>query len=215
MLPRRFYGQDQPNHPLSSIIDDQRKRAGSPGNGERDCLRDRRGFSHCLIRSALIRHNGNSNVYISARKSMTIRFFVHSIAKRAEAIALVDSGATKNFMNLTYAKWLPLPIKKMDQPRKLFNVDGTKNKSGELRYYTDLQVRTGTSTTSLRFFLLDLGEHKAILGYPWFAATQPKIDWKKGWIDHTQLPIILRVNNAKKAIFVPRTKNVPRQIDPI
>jgi hypothetical protein len=103
----------------------------------------------------------------------------------------------------------------MDQPRKLFNVDGTENKSGELRYYTDLQVRTGTSTTSLRFFLSDLGEHKAILGYPWFAATQPKIDWKKGWIDHTQLPIILRTNDAKKAIFVPRTKNVPRQTDPI
>jgi hypothetical protein len=80
---------------------------------------------------------------------MTIQFFVHSIAKRAEAIALVDSGATENFMNLTYAKWLRLPIKKMDQPRKLFNVDGTENKSGELRYYTNLQVRTGTSTTSL------------------------------------------------------------------
>jgi len=44
-----------------------------------------------------------------------------------------------------------------------------------------------------------------ILGYPWFAATQPKIDWKKGWIDHTQLPIILWAPNAKKAIFVPRT----------
>jgi hypothetical protein len=146
---------------------------------------------------------------------MTIRFFVHSIAKRAEAIALVDSGATENFMNLTYAKWLRLPIKKMDQPRKLFNVDGIENKSGELQYYTDLQVQTGTSTTSLRFFLSDLGEHKAILGYPWFAATQPKIDWKKGWIDHTQLPIILRANNTKKAIFVPRTKNVPRQTDPI
>ena len=146
---------------------------------------------------------------------MTIRFFVHSIAKRAEAIALVDSGATENFMNLTYAKWLRLPIKKMDQPRKLFNVDGTENKSGELQFYTDLQVRTGTSTTTLRFFLSDLGEHKAILGYPWFAATQPNIDWKRGWIDHTQLPIILKAENAKKAIFVPRSKNVPRQTDPI
>ena len=47
---------------------------------------------------------------------MTVRFFVHSIAKRAEAIALVDSGATENFMNLTYAKWLRLPIKRMATP---------------------------------------------------------------------------------------------------
>jgi hypothetical protein len=107
----------------------------------------------------------------------------------------VDSGAIENFINLTYTRWLQLPIKKMDQPRKLFNVDGTENKSGGLQFYTDLQVRTGMSMTFLRFFLSDLGEHKAILGYPWFAATQPKIDWKKGWIDHTQLPIIVRADN--------------------
>ena len=109
---------------------------------------------------------------------MTIRLFIHSIAKRAEAIALVDSGATENFMNLTYAKWLRLPICRLPQPRKLFNVDNTENKAGELQFYTDLDIRTGTNTTTLRFFLSDLGEHKAILGYPWFAATQPKIDWK-------------------------------------
>jgi hypothetical protein len=107
---------------------------------------------------------------------MTIRFFVHSIAKRAEAVALVDSGATENFMNLTYAKWLRLPIKKLPAPRRLFNVDRTENKSGALQYYTDLQVRTGVTNMALRFFLSDLGEHKAILGYPWFAATQPRID---------------------------------------
>jgi len=109
---------------------------------------------------------------------MTLRFFVHSIAKRAEAIALIDSGATENFMNLNYAKWLQLPIKQMSESRKLLNIDGTENKSGELRYYTDLQVQTGANHTNLRFYLTELGEQKAILGYPWFAAAQPKIDWK-------------------------------------
>ena len=143
---------------------------------------------------------------------MTIRFFIHSIAKRAEAVALVDSGATENFMNLTYAKWLRLPIRKLSQPRKLFNVDNTENKSGDLQFYTDLDVRTGTNTITLRFFLSDLGEHKAILGYPWFAAVQPKIDWKRGWIDHTQLPIIFRAKDAKRAIFAPRTRNIPRPL---
>ena len=135
---------------------------------------------------------------------MTIRFYVHSIAKRAESIALLDSGATENFMNLAYAKWLRLPIKQLPEPRPVLNVDGTENKSGKLKYYTDLNVQTGQATTTLRFFLSDLGEHKVILGYPWFAATQPRIDWKKGWIDHSQLPIVLRAPNVQKAIFVPR-----------
>jgi hypothetical protein len=111
---------------------------------------------------------------------MTVRCYIHSIAKRAEITALVDSGATENFMNLTYTKWLYLPIKKLPSLQKLFNVDGMENKAGELLFYTDLQVRSGGQNTTLRFFLSDLGEHKAILGYSWFAAVQPRIDWKKG-----------------------------------
>ena len=122
---------------------------------------------------------------------MTIRFYIHSIAKRAEAVVLLDSGATENFLNLSYAKWLKLPIKQLPVPCTLLNVDGTENKSGKLQHYTDLDVQTGSTKTMLRFFLSDLGEPKAILGYPWFSAMQPRIDWKRGWIDHTQLPIIL------------------------
>src|SRR5712675_2156632 len=94
---------------------------------------------------------------------------------------------------------IKLPIKHLPKTRKLYNVDGTENKAGELQFYTDLEVRTGKAITRLRFFLTELGEHKAILGYSWFAAAQPKIDWKKGWIDHSQLPIILKAPNAQKA----------------
>jgi aspartyl protease len=112
---------------------------------------------------------------------MTIQFFIHSIAKKAKAVALVDSGATatENFMNLTYAKWLWLPIKQLSEPRKLLNVDSMENKSGKLRYYTNLPIQTKKVHTKLHFYLLDLGEQKAILGYPWFAAMQPNIDWKR------------------------------------
>jgi hypothetical protein len=104
---------------------------------------------------------------------MTVWFFIHSKSKRAKAIALVDSGATENFMNLQYAKSLQLLTKHLEEPQKLFNVDGTQNRSGDLQFYTDLHVQTGSQHTNLRFFLTDLGENWAILGYPWFAATQP------------------------------------------
>ena len=163
----------------------------------------RRGFSFSLIRSAMVRHSGNK-VYVSAQKSMTIRFYTWSIAKRAKAIALLDSGAMENFMNLGYAQWLQLPIKCLAESQQLFNVDGTKNKSGWLHFYTDLQVQTGSQTINLKFFLSDLGEHMAILGYPWFTAFQPHINWKRGWINTTQLPIIFSANNAAKARYTHR-----------
>jgi hypothetical protein len=142
---------------------------------------------------------------------MTVRFFMHTKSKRAKALALVDSGATKNFMNLDYAQYLRLPIQRLTIPRKLYNVDGTSNQSGDLLYYTDLSVQTGDKRVNLRFFLSNLGENKAILGYPWFAAMQPKIDWKRGWIDHSQLPIIFHNPDAAKARFTLRTINIPRE----
>ena len=150
-----------------------------------------------------------TEVYLSARKSMTICTYLQTKAKRTDATALLDSGATENFMNLSYAKWLRLPIKRIEQPMPLLNVDGTENKTGKLQFYTDLQVHTGTQITNLRFFLSDLGSNKIILGYPWFAAAQPNIDWKRGWIDHTQLPVILKAPDAAKVTFVPRTQNTP------
>jgi hypothetical protein len=128
---------------------------------------------------------------------MTICTFIHSKSKRAKAVALLDSGATENFMNLQYVKYLQLPIQCLKEPRKLYNVDGTPNYSGELQYFANLQVQTGIQCTMLRFFLSDLGENKAILGYPWLAAFQPRIDWKQGWIDHTQLPIIFQTPDCK------------------
>ena len=135
---------------------------------------------------------------------MTLRIFMHSRSKRADTIALLDSGATENFMSLQYAKYLHLPIKVLKEPRKLFNVDGTPNRAGDLKYYTDLHTRTGTQQRTLRYFLSDIGENKVILGYPWFAAAQPKIDWARGWITHDQLPIVLRAPDAAKAQFLPQ-----------
>ena len=45
---------------------------------------------------------------------MTVHFYIHSITEGAESVALLDSGATENFMNLSYAKWLRLPIKQLE-----------------------------------------------------------------------------------------------------
>src|SRR6266851_7930964 len=68
----------------------------------------------------------------------------------------------------------------------------------------DLVTRTRTQIKTLCYFLSDLGENQVILGYLWFAATQPKIDWARGWISYNQLPIVLRSPDAAKAWFLPQ-----------
>ena len=144
------------------------------------------------------------NVYMSAWKSMMIRSYIHSSHKRAETTALLDSGATENFMSLDYAKWLHLPIKSLKDPQPLFNVNSTTVKQGDIKFYMDLTMQLGTIWKTMRFFLSNLGTHQLIFGYLWFAAIQPKINWAKGWIDTSHLPIVLSTVNTQKAKFAPR-----------
>ncbi len=47
---------------------------------------------------------------------MMLHIFTHSRSKRAETIALLDSGTTKNFMSLPYVKYLHLSIKTLMEP---------------------------------------------------------------------------------------------------
>ena len=63
---------------------------------------------------------------------------MQSRSKRAKTVALLDSGAMENFMNLQYVKYLQLPIKNLQETQKLFNMDGTLNRAGSLKYYVDL-----------------------------------------------------------------------------
>ena len=77
------------------------------------------------------------------------------------------------------------------------------NKQGDLKLYVDLQVQTGRVKNNMCFFLTDLGNHQLIFGYPWFVASQPRIDWAKGWIDHGQLPIILKADDAPRLQLLP------------
>jgi hypothetical protein len=139
---------------------------------------------------------------------MSIRVYIHTASKRAETPALLDTGATENFINHQYATHLRLPVKRLQNPRKVYNVDGTPNKKGEIQFYTNLEVRTGERRTNMRFFLTELGPQRMILGYPWFVAVQPKIDWAKGWIDYDQLPVVLKTQNAHRTVFS-RCTNLP------
>ena len=122
---------------------------------------------------------------------MNIRMYIQTSRKRAETTALLDSGATENFINTDLAYAAKLSIKQLEKPRDVYNVDGTPNRQGQITRYTDVILRTGTRRTRMRFFLTDLGVQNIILGYPWFAAIQPKIDWARGWLDITHLPLFM------------------------
>ena len=164
---------------------------------------------------------GSDRMYFSIWKSMQLHIFIHLSWKRAETTVLLNSGATENFISMQYTKELWLPIKCLQWPQLVYNMDGTRNKNRDIEHYTDLEMQTGNQKVWLWFFLTDLANQKAILGYPWFAANQPKIDWAWGWINNGQLPLILRTRKAIKSCIMQCTttpagyRKPPWQMSPI
>jgi hypothetical protein len=115
----------------------------------------------------------------------------------ADKKALIDSGATNNFMNPRFAERMHLGTKNLAEPRRIWNIDRTLNKGGFLTKYIDLDVETKGIHKQMHFLITDLGTEDIIFGYPWLSTFKPKITWKTATIAMSALPIIIRTINPR------------------
>ncbi len=122
---------------------------------------------------------------------MRIPVLFESAHATAEREVLVDSGATDNFISKNLLHRLKIGYLPVETPIKIWNVDGTHNQDGAISHFTDLQVRTGVETKTLRFLITNLGRDKVILGYPWLMAFEPIIHWKDATLDKQHQPVVI------------------------
>jgi hypothetical protein len=119
---------------------------------------------------------------VSAIKGITTHFTFLSKRGRANERALVDSGATENFMDHSMVRRLGIGTRKLPVPRRIFNVDGTENIAGRLTEFCTLRVCKGNENRLQTFYITALGTDCAILGYPWLRTFNPRINWEEGKI---------------------------------
>jgi predicted aspartyl protease len=100
-----------------------------------------------------------------------------------KATALIDSGATENFVDRRTAERWRMLTKELTQPRPIVNVDGTENKAGKVTKACILKVRLNGQEELQRFYITDLGFDRVLLGYPWLSRFNPRIDWKHGTLE--------------------------------
>jgi hypothetical protein len=115
----------------------------------------------------------------------------------ADKKALVDSGATDNFMHLAFAKRMGLGLQTLPTPKKIFNIDNTTNKSGMITHFLDLNVHANGTNKEMRFLVTDIGHEEVLLGYPWLATFEPRFNWRSAVIDERILPIIISSINPR------------------
>jgi hypothetical protein len=159
----------------------------------------KRGFSKCLNPTAWVRALRCNTVYITHYRSMRVPVSIRTSYFMADKKALVDSGATDNFMHPAFAKRMGLGLQTLPNPKKIFNIDNTSNKSGMITHFLDLNVQANGTTKEMRFLVTDIGHEEILLGYPWLATFEPRFNWKSAVIDERTLPIIISSINPRLA----------------
>jgi hypothetical protein len=156
-----------------------------------------RGFSKCLNPTAWVRALHCNSVYITCYRSMRIPVSICTSYFMADKRALVDSGATDNFMHPNFATKMGLGMKELPTPRKIFNINNTTNKSGKIMHYLDLDICTKGIHKEMCFLITDIGSKDILLGYPWLASFKPRFSWRLAVIDEKALPVIISSINPQ------------------
>jgi hypothetical protein len=97
----------------------------------------------------------------------------------SEINALIDSGATDNFISSAVVTLFKIPTQPLEQPQNLRNVNGTPNKIGKLTQVIYLTLQYKGSHMQM-FYVANLGDDYMLLGMPFLFAKNPKINWTSG-----------------------------------
>ena len=76
----------------------------------------------------------------------------------ADKTALVDSGATNNFIYPNLAVQMGLWPAQLNKPCKIWNLDNTENKAGMVTHYLDLDVETKGIHKEMHFLITNIGK---------------------------------------------------------
>jgi len=90
--------------------------------------------------------------------------------------ALLDSGATKMFVDRKFVEKHRFKLEKLKQPVRISNVDGTYNSGGMVTHEIECNVYHKGHIERMRLDVYDLGRTEVILGMLWMAAHNPEID---------------------------------------
>jgi len=104
--------------------------------------------------------------------------------------ALLDSGATGLFMDMTFVREKGFKMKRMKNPLLVKNVDGTVNVGGAIMHQVECNMFFKGHVERVRMDVCNLEKTEVILGMPWLVAHSPEIDWEKGEVKMMRCPPI-------------------------
>src|SRR5713101_8813380 len=119
-------------------------------------------------------------VFMPKEQSIRAKVHIQSRTLYQHMLALLDSGATDNFISPDVVEHFKVPTCILPAPRTICNVDGTRNSIGSVTKTAQMWISYNNQTHLHNFYVVELGANDMLLGMPFFAATNPKINWTAG-----------------------------------
>ena len=113
-------------------------------------------------------------------KSLVIKVEIQTTdtAEVKSGPALVDCGATGQFMDFDYVEWNRLTTWKLRQAIPVFNVNGSPNEAGSIMEIEDVILCYEGHMECTSFAVISLGKQDIILGFTWLQEHNPEINWR-------------------------------------
>jgi len=120
--------------------------------------------------------------------TVNIRLERIDMQERITIEALLDSGATGLVMSSKFAKKQGFKLKKLERPINMRNIDGSLNKEGPIENTVEVNIYYQGHRKRTEIDVIGGQKWIVILGMPWLAHHNPKIDWRTGEVKMTRCP---------------------------
>jgi len=111
---------------------------------------------------------------------------------------LLDSGTMGMFMDRQTVARNRFKLQKLERPIAVRNIDGTNNSRRAITHQVECNVFYKGHMERMRMDVCNLGKTEVILGIPWLAAHNPKINWETGEVKMTRCPPLCDGKSQKK-----------------
>jgi predicted aspartyl protease len=126
-------------------------------------------------------------------QSMLLPVAIGMKKQTVETQALLDCGASGEFMDSEFVKLHNIPLIKLNKPQITRNTDRTQNEQGVVTHKAIINLGVNGKEDPTTFFITGLGKDNVILGLTWLRKHNLIMNWKEGTLkDQPHLSKVLQ-----------------------
>ncbi len=99
--------------------------------------------------------------------------------------ALINSGCTSSAINRVFIEEHHIPTHATVAPITIYNVDGSKNRAGQITTFTEVRIKIGDHAERIDLAVTNLKDHNIFLEHDWLIRHNSLINWQTGKMTFT------------------------------